>query len=240
MTRDILDEYIKKSNSRIEFWIEFVNKTKIETVAEIGIYKGDFTAQLLKECKLLKKYYMIDPWKHLEDWNKPANVDNGLFEHFLKETEIKTNFAKNKRMILRGRTMEVIDQIPNESLDFIYIDGDHTLRGITIDLINSYHKIRNGGWIGGDDFVQTIWQHPTSFEPSFIFPFAVYFAEAINAPIYGLPYNQFLIEKREGLYFKFIDVTGRYNNLSIKHQLSLPQMVRLKFREMLSSIIKFK
>ncbi|MEO0338135.1 MAG: riboflavin synthase, partial [Bacteroidota bacterium] len=54
----------------------------------------------------------------------------------IKETLDKTNFAKEKRIILRGKTTEVINKIKDNSLDFVYIDGDHTLRGITIDLIN--------------------------------------------------------------------------------------------------------
>jgi hypothetical protein len=38
---------------------------------------------------------------------------------------------------LRGKTTEVIDKIPDASLDIVYIDGDHMLRGITIDLCQS-------------------------------------------------------------------------------------------------------
>ena len=33
--------------------------------------------------------------------------------------------------MLRGTTTEVIDRVPDRSVDFAYIDGDHTLRGIT-------------------------------------------------------------------------------------------------------------
>jgi hypothetical protein len=49
--------------------------------------------------------------------------------------------------VLRGRTRELINQIPDDSLDFAYIDGDHTLRGITIDLVRLLPKMREGGVI---------------------------------------------------------------------------------------------
>jgi hypothetical protein len=52
----------------------------------------------------------------------------------------KTEFASAKRVVLRGRTKEVIDDIPDNSLDFAYIDGDHTLRGITVDLIKVFPR----------------------------------------------------------------------------------------------------
>ena len=131
---------------------------------------------------------MIDPWRKLEDWNKPLNIDNKTFEQCYLESLERTNFAKNKRIVLRGKTTEVINYIEDESLDLIYIDGDHTLKGISIDLLNTYSKVRDGGWIAGDDFCISIWQHKSNFEPTLIFPYAIYFAEAMGAHIYALPF----------------------------------------------------
>ncbi|MGD8519971.1 MAG: class I SAM-dependent methyltransferase [Desulfobacterales bacterium] len=187
-------------------------------MAEVGVYKGDFAAKILENCESLVKYYMIDPWRHLDDWNKPANRSNDDFEQLLTETKTKTNFAAEKRVLLRGKTTEVIDEIPDGSLDFSYIDGDHTLKGISIDLIRVYPKIRVGGWIGGDDFMTTIWQHHPNFEPTLVFPFAVYFAEAMGARIFALPFWQFLIEKSDGQSFSFVDLTGRYHDVSLRTQ----------------------
>jgi len=162
----------------------------VERMAELGVYRGEFASAILDKCGSVEKYYMIDPWRHLDDWNKPANRSNDDFEKFFAETKSKTEFAAEKRIILRGKTTEVINQIPDEELDFAYVDGDHTLKGISIDLIRLFPKIKTGGWIGGDDFCRSIWQHATAFEPTLVFPFAVYFAEAVGALIYALPYSQ--------------------------------------------------
>ena len=67
----------------------------------------------------------------------------------IKKRCARPSLPTNKVVILRGRTKEVIDQVPDNSLDFAYIDGDHTLRGITIDLMNVLPKIKEGGIIGG-------------------------------------------------------------------------------------------
>ena len=166
---------------------------------------------------------MIDPWRHLSDWNKPANKSNEEFEIFYKEAREKTDFARSKRIVLRGKTTEVIDEIPDNSLDLAYIDGDHTLKGIAIDLIRLYPKIKVGSWIGGDDFSPTIWQHQKSYEPTLVFPFAVYYAEAVSARIFALPYNQFLIEKSEEYRFEFYDLTGKYKKMNLRSQLMNPK-----------------
>jgi len=185
-TEQIIKECIDHSDSRIDLWINFLKTTKVKNMVELGVYRGDFSSRLLEECNSIEKYYMLDPWRHLDNWNKPANTNNDIFEQFLAETKSKTDFAENKRIILQGKTTEVSDKIPDSELDFAYIDGDHTLKGITIDLIRLFPKIRTGGWIAGDDFSRTVWQHPTTFEPTLVFPFAVYSAEAVDARIYAL------------------------------------------------------
>ena len=218
-----LREMAEAAPSRADFWVAFAEAIQARRVAEVGVYRGDFAARLLDGCPGIETYYMIDPWRHLEDWDKPANKSDDRFERFLRETLEKTEAHARKRVVLRGRTTEVADEIPDGTLEFAYVDGDHTLRGITIDLIRILPKVRDGGWIGGDDFSPSIWQHRREFEPTLVFPYAVHFAEAIGARIHGLPRNQFLIHKVAGGAFELVDLTGRYGNRSLKHQLTVEQ-----------------
>lgn len=214
-TEQLIAECVDRSSSRLDLWIRFLKSIRASHMVELGVYRGDFASRILKDCDSIEKYYMIDPWRHLGDWNKPANLSDAVFNKFLSETKSKTEFASDKRIILRGKTIEVVEEISDGELDFVYIDGDHTLKGITIDLIRIFPKIRDGGWIGGDDFSDTVWQHATSFEPTLVFPFAVYFAEAVDNRIFALPNMQYLIEKNNTQTFSFIDLTGKYGNLSL-------------------------
>ncbi len=202
-------------HSRRELWATFLNTQRTRVMAEIGVWKGDFAADILKDAPLIKIYYMVDPWANLPDWNKPFNVSQQVFDDIYREMEVKTAFAAHKRRILRGRTKDVVAEIPDESLDFAYVDGDHTLRGITIDLIKIWPKIRPGGFIGGDDFTTTPWQHDVKFEPTLVCPLSIYFAEAMDAPIVALDHGQFLIEKNVGAGFSFRDTTALYGDLSL-------------------------
>jgi Methyltransferase domain len=211
--------------TRFQLWAEFLKATQAEVVAEIGVYRGAFAADMLTACEAIRRYYLVDPWRHLDGWNKPANVDDGKFDTYLAETETVTGFAADKRVILRGTTTEVIGQIPDASLDFAYVDGDHTLRGIAIDLINVWPKIRSGGWIGGDDFTHTVWQHGDRFEPTMVFPYAVYFAEAMGCPVYGLPHQQYLICKQQ-TGFEFVDLTDSYPDTTLQSQFRLKRVLR--------------
>jgi len=69
--------------------------------------------------------YVLHPWRHLDDWNKPSNVDQPSFDDICSLAITRTDFARERRIVLRGKTTEMIVEISDESLDFAYIDGDH-------------------------------------------------------------------------------------------------------------------
>ena len=208
--------------SRDVMWTTFLTGVRARAVAEIGVFRGRFAQHLLDTCPGIERYYLIDPWRHLEDWNKPANRADDVFEGYYDEVLRRTAAHEARRVVLRGRTVEVIEQIADDELDFAYIDGDHTLRGIATDLVRAYPKVRPGGWIGGDDFAASIWQHGPDFEPTFVFPFAVYFAEAVGARLYALGSNQFLLQKptaRSTEAGDFVDLAGKHPDVTVLAQL---------------------
>lgn len=221
------------SSSRLELWQRIIRALAPERVLEIGVWRGEFAERILGECPSIRSYYMLDPWRVLQNWNKPLNGDALTFEDAYNEAVARTNFAAARIIVLRGTTVERIDSIPDETLDFAYIDGDHTLRGITIDLVRVYPKIRAGGFVAGDDLTPTIWQHDTRYEPTLVFPFAAYFAEAVGGCLFALPFHQFLMQKEAGTFdqpFHFVDLIGDYRDDSLLPQLSPYRFIRQRIR----------
>jgi len=195
---------------RVAMWSHFLNEAGCRTVAEVGVWEGTFARQMLSDCNAIETYYLIDPWRNLAQWNKPWNVSDEEFENVFAKARANVAPFGARARICRGTTSEMIAGIPDGSLDFAYIDGDHTLRGITIDLLRIYPKIKPGGFIGGDDFCPGIWQHSREFEPTLVCPFAVYFAEAVDAEIVILPHNQFVISRPAGSGgFRIVETSGR-------------------------------
>jgi hypothetical protein len=236
--KQLLATCISKSQSRVELWVNFIETVGVQRMAEVGVYRGDFASAVLQRCDGLTAYYMIDPWRHLNDWNKPANHDDAMLAQFFRETTAKTDFAAAKRVILRGKTTEVIEQIPDGELDFAYIDADHTLKGIAIDLIRLYPKIRIGGFLGGDDFTRSVSEHNTAFEPTLVFPFAVYFAEAVGATIYALPYSQFCLQKSDRAQFAFVDLTGQFDDVGLRNQFTPEKLLKLAMWERFPRLVE--
>jgi predicted O-methyltransferase YrrM len=210
------------AHCREELWARVMQEVQARSVLELGVWKGAFAEQMLRQCPAITRYHMLDPWRHLDHWNKPSNVDHQTFASVYAEALARTDFAHDRRIVLRGTTTEMIAQIPDESLDVAYIDGDHTLRGIAIDLIRTYSKVRPGGIVGGDDYTPSIWQHAENFEPTLVCPFAAYFAESQGAPLVVLPHDQFAIIKpsESGNHFRVIDTSQRYGERTLLSQVS--------------------
>jgi hypothetical protein len=127
--------------------------------AEIGVFKGDFSAQIIRRVAP-KRLYLIDPWRSVTTSSHRKalyGMDNRSQDDMDDlASQVAERFAaeiRSRRVkILRAPSSEALAAIPDESLDWIYIDGDHTFEGVLEDLRLSYQKVRKGGFICGDDY----------------------------------------------------------------------------------------
>src|SRR5438874_462709 len=88
---------IASTTSRFDLWEKVLQTARVKTFAEIGVWKGEYAEAMLKRCPAIERYYMIDPWATLPDWNKPFNVEPKAFEEVYDEAMKRTEFASSKR-----------------------------------------------------------------------------------------------------------------------------------------------
>ncbi len=117
--------------------------------AEVGVWKGEFSALLL--ARELQRLYLIDPWEHRDDegYAKAKFARRGQSEMDAIYEGVVRRFAGKPVEILRRRSTEVA-QLP--ALDWAYIDGDHTYSGALADLEHYWPMIKPGGFLCGDDY----------------------------------------------------------------------------------------
>lgn len=211
---DELLSHAAAAANRIDLWRRIFQGHGVTRIAEVGVWCGEYAAAMLAGCPGISSYYLIDPWRPLDDWHKPANVPADRFTEVHRAAMAAVAFASSRVVVLRGTTREVADAIPDGSLDAVYVDGDHTLRGITIDLVRMLPKLRPDGLLGGDDFFADPWHHGAAYEPTLVAPFAVHFAEAMELPIVALPFRQFVIRNRPST-FSFTNASGVSHSLHV-------------------------
>jgi len=110
--------------------------------AEIGVMKGVYSEILLSKNPGLK-LYCIDPWVSGQE-------DDGRGQWFLKH--VSQRLAKYNFEIIRKLSKDALLDIPDESLDFVYIDAMHDFDNVMFDIIEWSKKVRSGGMVSGHDF----------------------------------------------------------------------------------------
>jgi len=66
----------------------------------------------------------------------------------------KELLAGFKATFIKKYSMEAVKDIPNESLDFVYIDGNHRYGFVKEDLWEWGKKVRVGGILSGHDYYE--------------------------------------------------------------------------------------
>lgn len=129
-----------------------------ERGAEIGVFAGETSEFLLREFPTLA-LLMVDAWTEYDP--RPGHV-NKHGEHKIVSTKKSqrnlsdainaTTFANERAQIRRMPSTEAAADIDDASLDFVFIDADHTYEGVRADIQAWARKVRPGGIVAGHDY----------------------------------------------------------------------------------------
>lgn len=119
--------------------------------AEIGVYRGAYSRELCAANPHLK-LYAIDPWGRGGYLNRTPDYSQAELER--SYVMAKTLLRNYTCTLVRKTSMEALKDFPDESLDFVYIDSDHTYANVILDIAEWTHKVRTGGIVAGHDFVR--------------------------------------------------------------------------------------
>lgn len=133
--------------SNFGYLLEYHNLTG--TGVEIGTFKGEFAKNLLSTWT--GKLYMIDPWRELGDeYMDDFNHKNHTTVY--QETINSISGFEDRGFMLRGLSSQLVDFFADDSLDFVYIDGNHAYEDVKEDIELWYPKIKKGGIVSGHDY----------------------------------------------------------------------------------------
>ncbi|MEM9138529.1 MAG: class I SAM-dependent methyltransferase [Pseudomonadota bacterium] len=130
--------------------------------AEIGVWKGDFSAQILK-IAAPAVLHLIDPWAatdapdHQSAWYATGSgVDmEAIHDQVLARFEAERRTGQI--VIHRASSEAALSALPDASLDFVYVDGDHAYDAVRRDLLLAVAKTKPGGLICVDDHRTDKW-----------------------------------------------------------------------------------
>lgn len=149
--RERLAHLVKHTDQR-RVIIDLVKRNGWKRGAEIGVLRGKTLFSTLNACPDLHMVG-VDQWKHVPlrpDENAETYVG---FDMALLEREVKAK-AKSyglRCVILHGDTVSMAEHVADGSLDFVFIDADHTEAGVRRDIEAWTPKVRSGGMVLGHD-----------------------------------------------------------------------------------------
>jgi hypothetical protein len=140
---------------------------------EVGVFRGDFS-QLLLQTLEPQQLHLVDQWslnwkeinpfpdtpRHLEkligDLKQFAGTDDvniGLEQAYRSVCE---RFAGNQKVkILRKASAQAAALFSDNSIDYLYVDANHSYEFVFRDLLEWWPKVRPGGLITMNDYYES-------------------------------------------------------------------------------------
>ncbi|GGK70284.1 class I SAM-dependent methyltransferase [Rufibacter glacialis] len=161
---------------------------------EVGVGYGDFSKHIL-EIVQPEKFIGIDIFGFKEG-KEPWGCQ------FLKETkcshleyykkQLQEYIDKDIAQVKQGLSWAMLQEIPDHSVDFMYVDADHTYESVAKEIEVIKHKIKPTGIIQFNDY--------TLFDQNGLFPFGV--PKAVH---------QFMIEEQYEMLYLCLHQEGFYD-----------------------------
>ncbi len=122
----------------------------LKSGAEIGVSFGGHSETILNQTNV-EILYGVDSYKHRESYENPMNLLQDDFDALYERTKERLSVFGDRFKLIREDSKMAINRIES-ILDFVYIDADHSYKGVWEDLCVWYPKVRIGGVIGGHDY----------------------------------------------------------------------------------------
>ena len=127
--------------------------------AEFGVWKGDFSKLLADRNPSM--LYLVDPWlfqpQYEDRWygGSEAKSQNDMDEIY---ASVVKSFHDNSNVtILKCTSAQSVTSIEESTLDWVYIDGNHSFDFVLSDLITSRTLLKDDGILVIEDVQDISW-----------------------------------------------------------------------------------
>ena len=146
----------RKTPKRWDAIIEHVGKRSDLVGAEIGVDTG-------KTCKALFEQlpglflFLVDRWietpagdSYFQGARKLCHEPQSYFDKAF--AKVKQIVKPYRYKILKEDSVSAAEHVQGGTLDFCFIDGDHSYEGTKRDIEAWLPKVKDGGWLCGHDY----------------------------------------------------------------------------------------
>lgn len=121
--------------------LDFYHINKNHVACEIGSFAGVSSELIAQYTRWL---YCVDIWDEYIFPKERANVVEGMFDQMIIRNPNITKIKKSSEV--------ASSEFNNDSLDFVYIDADHSYESVKKDISYWLPKVKEGGILAGHDY----------------------------------------------------------------------------------------
>lgn len=153
---EITDEHLASHNwfDYADFYDEMAARPDFMVYVELGVWKGHSVCHLAKQLKDKKgaKVYAVDYWDNA-DTAATSYLPEGspsLYAIYNRNLEI----AGVRHMVrdIKRCSWEAARIFANRTVDFVYVDADHSEEAVLKDIEAWWPKVKPGGIMAGHDY----------------------------------------------------------------------------------------
>lgn len=120
------------------------------TAVEVGVAEGKYAAEFLPLWS--GKYVMVDRWQHIAGYDDAMNGTDAEHEQRYSEAMQVAGKFPGRVLVMRMDSLAAAASFDDRTLDFVYIDGDHSYEGCRRDILAWARKVKVGGILAGHDY----------------------------------------------------------------------------------------
>lgn len=128
---------------------QYMNSLGFKKGVEVGVARGDNAEMLCREIPGLV-LWCVDPWCEYRGNNRGGSQR----KHDNNYNQTVTRLKPYNVMIIKDTSLNAVGLFKDESLDFVYIDGNHDYKFVLEDIQAWYPKVKKGGIVSGHDYYQ--------------------------------------------------------------------------------------
>lgn len=146
---------------RIDQMVELLRPRRHRIGAEIGVERGKMTVRLLRELPDIKMYLCVDPYKAYGDFCETRG--DGMLEMFKPQQwqellDVYREMCTQRLARWRDKVVQMFCMsrnaarvIKDRSLDWVFIDANHSYAYVSEDIRLWMPKVRKDGLVAGHD-----------------------------------------------------------------------------------------
>lgn len=139
---------------RAENVLNRLSEIRAPVGAEIGVFSGEMSKRLLSREDVT--LYMVDAWAPYSDRSGEndyhATMPQEEHEDIYQAAMNGVRFAGDRAKVMRDWSQDAAQKVPDQSLDFVFIDAEHSYEGCRDDIKAWAPKVKVGGWLMGHDY----------------------------------------------------------------------------------------